>query len=115
MGLETSNAEAEDTAALMASALTSWPYFHLLGDDIDMPTSGRVPVNLDYVAGKMAESGNLAFVPILVDFLRVQLYYEGRTTFISYLAQLVVTNKVRVQRNGTTGSDGPSGWANIPR
>ena len=73
----------------MASALKSLPYFHLLGDDVDLPGFGRVPVNLDYVAGKMAESGNIAFAPILVDFLRVQLYYEGRTTFSSYLSQLV--------------------------
>ena len=84
-----SKPESDDTAALMASALKALPYFHLLGDDVDMPEFGRVSVNLDYVAEKMGESGNIAFAPILVDFLRVQLYYEGRTTFSSYLDRLV--------------------------
>ena len=84
-----SKPESDDTAALMASALKALPYFHLLGDDVDMPDFGRVSVNLDYVAEKMGESGNIAFAPILVDFLRVQLFYEGRTTFSPYLAKLV--------------------------
>lgn len=86
--LAAADPEVDGAAALMASALKSLPYFHLRGDDVDMPDFG-VPVNLDYVAGKMAESGNMAFIPILVDFLRVQLYYEGRTTLSSYLDQLV--------------------------
>jgi hypothetical protein len=73
----------------MASALKSLPIFHLSEDDPDMPSFGRVLVNLDYVAERMAESGDMAFVPVLVEFLRVQLFYEGRTTYSAYLAQLV--------------------------
>jgi len=42
-----------------------------------MPRFGPVPLGLEYVADKMAESGDLAYVPILVDFLRLQIYYEG--------------------------------------
>ena len=75
--------------SLLASALNSLPIFHLLGDDPDMPHFGPVPVGLDYVAGKMAETGDLAYAPILVDFLRLQIYYEGRATYSSYLDQLV--------------------------
>lgn len=91
----------------MASALKSLPLFHLLGDDVDMPNSGRVPVNLDYVAGQMAESGNIAFVPVLVDFLRVQLFYEGRTTLSSYLDQLVGEES----RPGVDQLDGWKRWS----
>ncbi len=83
------------------------PYFHLLGGDPDLPEFGRVSVNLDYVAGKMAESGNIAFVPILVDFLRVQLYYEGRTTFSAYLDQLVGDE----QRPGSEQRDDWKRWS----
>ena len=54
-----------------------------------MPRFGPVLLGLDYVAGKMAESGDLVYVPILVDFLRLQIYYEGRATYSSYLDRLV--------------------------
>ena len=37
----------------------------------------------------MAETGDLAYAPILVDFLRMQIYYEGRATYSTYLDQLV--------------------------
>ena len=37
----------------------------------------------------MAETGDLAYAPILVDFLRLQIYYEGRATYSTYLDQLV--------------------------
>ena len=74
---------------LLASALNSLPIFYLLGDDPDMPRFGPVLLGLDYVAGKMAESGDLAYVPILVDFLRLQIYYEGRATYSSFLDRLV--------------------------
>lgn len=37
----------------------------------------------------MAETGDLACAPILVDFLRLQIYYEGRATYSTYLDQLV--------------------------
>lgn len=72
----------------MSAALDSMPHFYRLADDPDMPLFGRIPVNLDYVAQRMAESGNPAFIPILVEFLRVQLYFEGRTTLSSHLEQL---------------------------
>ena len=75
--------------SLLDSALSSLPIFHQLGDDPDMPRFGPVPLGLEYVADKMAESGDLAYVPILVDFLRLQIYYEGRATYSSYLDQLV--------------------------
>ena len=67
----TTNPGADRSQALMASALDSMPHFHLFGNDVDLPEFGRVSVNLDYVAGKMAESGDIALVPILVEFLRV--------------------------------------------
>ena len=54
-----------------------------------MSRFGRVPVNLDQVAGQMVDSGDMAYAPVLIDFLRMQLYYEGRTTLSSYLEQLV--------------------------
>lgn len=74
---------------LLASALNSLPIFHRLEDDPDMPRFGPVLLGLEYVADKMAESGDLAYVPILVDFLRLQIYYEGRATYSSYLDRLV--------------------------
>ena len=75
--------------ALLASALSSLPIFHQIGDDPDMPRFGPVLLGLEYVADKMAESGDLAYVPILVDFLRLQIYYEGRASYSSYLDRLV--------------------------
>ncbi len=84
-----SNPGNDDHQSLLASALSSLPIFHRLGEDPDMPRFGPVPLELEYVAGKMAETGDLAYVPILVDFLRLQIYYEGRATYSSYLDQLV--------------------------
>ena len=75
--------------ALMAAALDSLPHFNRLGDDLGASRFARVPVNLEYVAEQMVDSGDIAYVPILLDFLRMQLYYEGRTTLSSYLKQLV--------------------------
>ena len=75
--------------ALMAAALDSLPHFNCLGDDSGVSRFGRVPVNLDQVAGQMVDSGDIAYAPVLIDFLRMQLYYEGRTTLSSYLEQLV--------------------------
>ena len=54
-----------------------------------MPRFGPVLLGLEYVADKMAESGDLAYVPILVDFLRLQIYYEGRASYSAYLDRLV--------------------------
>ena len=75
--------------ALMAAALDSLPHFNRLGDDSGVSRFGRVPVNLDQVAGQMVDSGDIAYAPVLIDFLRMQLYFEGRTTLSSYLEQLV--------------------------
>lgn len=75
--------------SLMAAALESLPHFNRLRDDPGLSRFGRIPVNLDSVAEKMAESGDISYVPVLLDFLRVQLYYEGRTTLSAYLEQLV--------------------------
>ena len=50
-----------------------------------MSRFGRVTVNLDQVAGQMVDSGDIAYAPVLLDFLRMQLYYEGRTTLSPYL------------------------------
>jgi hypothetical protein len=75
--------------SLMAAALDYLPHFNSIGDDSGVSRFGRVPVNLDNVARKMAESGDISYAQILVDFLRMQLYYEGRTTLSSYLEQLV--------------------------
>ena len=75
--------------ALMAAALDSLPHFNRLGDDSGVSRFGRVPVKLDQVAGHMVDYGHIAYAPVLIDFLRMQLYYEGRTTLSSYLGQLV--------------------------
>ena len=64
----------------MAAALDSLPHFNRLGDDSGVSRFGRVPVNLDQVAGQMVDSGDIVYGPVLIDFLRMQLYYEGRTT-----------------------------------
>ena len=75
--------------ALMAASLDPLPHFNRLGDDSGVSRFRRVPVNLDQVAGQMVDSGDIAYAPVLIDFLRMQLYYEGRTTLNSYLEQLV--------------------------
>ena len=99
----------------MAGALDSLPHFNCLGDDPGVSIFGRVPVNLDNVAGKMAESGDISYAPVLVDFLRMQLYYEGRTTLSLTLRSLSETKKNRTSISGTNGSSGANGWAIILR
>ena len=88
-GPAVSNPGNDSHRALLASALASLPVFHRLGEDPDTPVFGPIPLKLEYVAGKIAETGDLAYAPILVDFLRLQIYYEGRATYSSYLDQLV--------------------------
>ena len=91
----------------MASAQNSLPIFHRLDDNPDVFRFGRIPVNLDYVAKQMAASGNIAFVPVLVDFLRLQLYYEGRATYSVYFAQLVGDEP-------DSSPEGPDDWKRWP-
>ncbi|MFP6636243.1 MAG: hypothetical protein VCB79_10010, partial [Dehalococcoidia bacterium] len=52
VGPKLSNAGNLAYDALMAAALDSLPHFNRLGDDSGVSRFGRVPVNLDQVAGR---------------------------------------------------------------
>ena len=75
-------------AAIPTDAPTATPQPDVLPDDPRALMMATLDRPLARVAQKMAASGNTAFIPVLVDFLRFQTNNEGISSLASFLVRI---------------------------
>ncbi|MCH7605742.1 MAG: DUF3179 domain-containing protein [Chloroflexi bacterium] len=82
------NWEANDPDGVMVAALNLMPVLSQLPNDPQYPAVSYQS-DLDHMARLAGGSGNPAYIPILIDLLRVQFHRSGRLTLGSNLVRLI--------------------------